>query len=295
MALKRVWMPSPNYGVGRSSTPRLLVTHTTEGARTIESLGNFFANPAAEASSHAGADDKAGVIGTYVRRDNRAWTQSDANSVAIAIELCAFAKWPTSEWVKHPNMLANCAAWLAEEAAFFDIPLVRLSGAQARGSGRGVCQHVDLGAWGGGHWDCGGGFPLDQVLDMARGLGAPDTRLTTWYYLQDVTASRLARGQRMYYGGYALQHSRDLAYRDLVRGFNHPFRRFSDDDFPASFFIDNSKYVKEVYGGWKSEAGRDQKREELEKALGRTLRPFSERRTEAQGGVPWGCKNLTRP
>lgn len=295
MALKRIWMPSPNYSVGRSSAPRLLVTHTTEGARTIESLGNFFANPAADVSSHAGADDKPNTIGTYVRRDNRAWTQADANSASVSIEMCAFAAWPADEWAKHPVMLANVAAWLAEESAFFDIPLVRLSPAQARGSGKGVCEHVDLGFWGGGHVDCGTGFPLDQVIKMAIDLGKPEPKLTTWYYLQDVTASRLARGQRMYYGGYALQHDRDKDYRDLVRGFNHPFRRFSDDDFPSSFFIDNSKFVKEIYGGWKSEEGRDQKREELERALGRPLRPFSERRTEAQGGVPWGCKNLTRP
>lgn len=295
MALKRIWMPSPNYSVGRSTTPRLLVTHTTEGAKTIESLGSFFSNPAAEVSSHAGADDKANTIGTYVRRDNRAWTQGDANSVAVSIEMCAFARWSAEEWSRHPNLLLNVATWLAEEAAFFDIPLVRLTPAQARGNSRGVCQHIDLGAWGGGHVDCGSGFPMDMVIKMARDIGAPKPEFTTWYYLQDVTASRLARGQRMYYGGYLVQQSRDNDYRDLVRGFNHQFRRFSDDDFIAPFFIDNSAFVKEIYGGWKSEAGRDQKRKELEKELGRSLRPFSERRTAEQGGVPWGCKNLVRP
>jgi hypothetical protein len=288
-------MPSPNYRVGRPSSPRLLVTHTTEGAKTIESLGNFFANPAAEVSSHAGADDKPDTIGVYVRRDNVAWTQGNANDFALSIEMCAFARWPAEEWEKHPNLLQNVANWLAEEAAINDIPLVRLTPSQARGNGRGVCEHVDLGVWGGGHFDCGSGFPLDKVISMARDIGRPEPKLTTWYFLQDVTASRLARGQRMYYGGFALQHDRDVNYRDLVRGFNHPFRRFSDDDFMSAFFIDNSKYVKEIYGGWKSEAGRDKKREELEKALGRTLRPFSERRTDAQGGVPWGCKNLERP
>lgn len=99
----------------------------------------------------------------------------------------------------------------------------------------------------------------------------------------------------MYYGGYQAQKARDINYRDLVRGFNHPFRRFSDEDFDAPFFIDNSKFVKEIYGGWKSREGARAKREELEKQLGRPLRPFTEVRTAAQGGVPWGCKNLQSP
>ena len=67
-------------------------------------------------------------------------------------------------------MLENCARWIAEEAAHFDIPIVKLTAPQAQGTGRGVCQHADLGDWGGGHWDCGGSFPLDDVLTRAKEL-----------------------------------------------------------------------------------------------------------------------------
>ena len=52
-------------------------------------------------------------------------------------------------------MLANCAAWIAEECAAFGIPVRKLSAAQAQGGQAGVCGHVDLGAAGGGHWDPG--------------------------------------------------------------------------------------------------------------------------------------------
>jgi hypothetical protein len=69
------------------------------------------------------------------------------------------------------NMLVNCARWINEECGYFGIPIVRLSASEAQGSGRGVCQHVDLGSGGGGHWDCGSGFPMDYVLDMARSNG----------------------------------------------------------------------------------------------------------------------------
>jgi hypothetical protein len=172
MPLKRVWIPSPNYSSRNERGVRLIVLHTAEGARTIESLGSFFQGNV-QASSHVGADDKVNTIGEYVRRQNKSWTQSDFNAVAVSIELCAFAAWTTAEWNKHPNMLQNCASWIAEEAAHFGIPIRRLAASDAQAAGRGVCQHSDLGPRGGGHHDCGSGFPMDRVLDMARGGAGP--------------------------------------------------------------------------------------------------------------------------
>lgn len=171
MALRRVWIPSPNYNAGRSSACRLIVLHTAEGARTYESLGNYFKGKVS-ASSHVGIDDKRGEIGEYVKRNNRSWTQSSFNSVAVSVELCGFASWTRNEWLNnHQNMLRNCADWIAEEAKAFGIPIVKLSASQAQGNGRGICQHADLGARGGGHWDCGPGFPIDQVISWAKGGG----------------------------------------------------------------------------------------------------------------------------
>lgn len=173
MSLARVPMPSPNYSTRNPEGVRLIVLHTAEGATTIESLGNYFASSSADVSSHAGADDKAGTIGVYVRRGDKAWTASGANPYSVQIELCAFAAWSTDEWDQHPTMLENCAAWIAEEAATFGIPIRALSDTEAQGGGAGVCQHVNLGAAGGGHWDCGPGFPMDRVLQMAQGA-APE-------------------------------------------------------------------------------------------------------------------------
>jgi hypothetical protein len=172
VTINRLWMPSPNYSSRGGSGVRLIVLHTAEGARTIESLGSFFASSSSGVSSHVGVDDKAGTIGEYVRRDQKAWTASNANPVAVQVELCAFAAWDAAEWHRHPNMLENCARWIAEEAAHFSVPIVRLNPQQAQSNGRGVCQHIDLGSWGGGHVDCGPGFPMDEVLAMAGG-GAP--------------------------------------------------------------------------------------------------------------------------
>jgi hypothetical protein len=66
-------------------------------------------------------------------------------------------------------MIRNAGRWVGEEAAAFGIPLVSLSAYDAQHGAAGVCDHVDLGGWGGGHWDCGDAFPMDRVLDIARG------------------------------------------------------------------------------------------------------------------------------
>jgi len=168
--LTRKAIPSPNYSSRGGATVRLIVLHTAEGARTIEELGNFFGSPSSQVSSHVGIDNKVGVIGEYVRREYKAWTAANANPVAVQAELCAFADWSASQWQQQPNMLENCARWIAEEARAFGLPLTKLTPSQAQGSGRGVCQHVDLGSWGGGHFDCGTEFPMSKVLEMAKGF-----------------------------------------------------------------------------------------------------------------------------
>jgi hypothetical protein len=152
------------------------VCHTAEGALTYQSLGNYFASSSAGVSSQVGIDDTPNTVGEYVARANKAWTQGNANPYSVSAELCAFAGWSAGEWRSHPVMLSNLAAWIAEECAAFGIPIRKLSAAEAQGNASGVCQHVDLGAAGGGHWDCGDGFDavFDDVLAEAGGaVGDP--------------------------------------------------------------------------------------------------------------------------
>src|SRR4051812_24272378 len=107
MALQRVWLPSPNLS-NRSGAPvRLIVIHTTEGARTYRDLGNFFANSASQVSSHVGIDDTPGVVGEYVKPDKSAWTAGNVNGCSVQAELCAWARWDRAEWMRHPTMLEN--------------------------------------------------------------------------------------------------------------------------------------------------------------------------------------------
>ena len=170
MALKRIWLPSPNYSSRGGSGVRLVIIHTAEGATTYEALGNFFASGSAGVSSHVGIDDKAGKIGEYVKPPNKAWTAGDANPISVNAELCGFAAWGPKDWEKHPNMLDNTARWIAEECKRYNIPIKKLSASQAV-SGWGVCGHVDV-SGPGGHWDPGPDFPWDRVISAAKTGGA---------------------------------------------------------------------------------------------------------------------------
>lgn len=178
--LNEKWIASPNYSTGRGPYNKA-VLHMTEGATTIEALGSWFANPSAGCSSHHGADNlKRGLFGAYVAENNKAWTQGNANSYCLSIELCApsgaSANWSRDYWLNNQDtLLRNAAEWVAYVCGKYSIPIVALSNAQAQDPNvRGVCQHVNLGSWGSGHVDCGSGFPMDVVLQWAKD-GSPSS------------------------------------------------------------------------------------------------------------------------
>jgi hypothetical protein len=175
LTLNEVWIPSPNYSSRDPAAVRLLVLHTTEGATTIRNLGNFFASSSAGVSSHSGSDNAENfVFGAYVNENDKAWTQGNANPYCISLEQCtpsgAAMGWSRDYWLSsQEKLLRNGAYWVAYMAAKWNIPIVSLSASQAQdGHSRGVCDHVDLGAAGGGHSDCGPGYPMDQVIAWAK-------------------------------------------------------------------------------------------------------------------------------
>lgn len=205
MALKRVWLPSPNYSSRGGSAVRLIVLHTAEGARTYQDLGAFFSSSSSGVSSHVGIDDTLGTIGEYVKRDKKSWTQGNANPYSVSVEQCAFANWTRSEWLnEHANMLANTAAWIAEEATFYGIPIVALTSTQAQdGHSKGVCQHINLGSAGGGHVDCdygSGNYPINEVIEMAKG-GSTSTPTPTSTLEDDMIIENKGTTYQLVYDG----------------------------------------------------------------------------------------------
>jgi len=176
--LIRHWYPTNNYSSGGNK--RFFCLHTTEGwgdspTGMYDCIRYFQGNVGA--SSHVAIDAfHPGEICEGVAPQYSAWTQCNYNSqCAAAAEQCGYAAWSRSEWLNNRMpLLENAAAWLREENQRRpDIPLVDLTSSQAQGSGKGVCFHSDLGSAGCGHHDPGSGYPLAEVLEMARSGSAP--------------------------------------------------------------------------------------------------------------------------
>lgn len=179
----RIWIPSPNYSSSRSRN-QLLVVHTSEGATTFRSLGNFLANPSSGVSYQVGFDDTTATdIGEYVRPNNKAWAAMNANDWGEHGCCCtpsgASQGWSRSTWLSKDRMLRACAGWLAEEASRYGIPLVKVDANGIRAGRPGICGHGDCSAAGAGgsHTDPGPNFPWDVVIGYAS--GQPTTQGTS--------------------------------------------------------------------------------------------------------------------
>jgi hypothetical protein len=122
------------------------------------------------ASSQVCIDNNRGKIWECVNRNNGAWTQCNYNSVSVSAEQSGYASWSRDYWLNNrENELRNTAEWIAEEAKKFGIPLRILTAGEAQGGGAGICQHMNLGSSGCGHSDCGSNYPIDKVLEWAKG------------------------------------------------------------------------------------------------------------------------------
>lgn len=146
----------------RIAVLHITVSHNTAGLKDIDSILTFFSHLSTQASSHI-VNDAEGHDARCVRDADKAWTQAAYNPQALSIEQIEYSdKRSREDWLRY-NMpqLENTAKWLAHWNKLYGIPLVH-------STTHGVCQHMDLGAAGGGHSDCGPGYPLDVVLNKAR-------------------------------------------------------------------------------------------------------------------------------
>jgi hypothetical protein len=189
MALTRVWTPSGNYSGG--GTKRLIVIHTMEGftgPNGAYDCAKYFQGPVGT-SSQVCIDNNRGKVWEGVSRGNASWTQCNYNGAAVSCEQSGYASWSRSYWLANRDaQLHNIADWIAEESRALGIPVTDLSSSQAQGSGWGVCYHSELGSSGCGHSDPGSGWPIDVVLDWARGGGtaAPEPEPEPAYLEDDM-------------------------------------------------------------------------------------------------------------
>lgn len=150
--------------------PRLIVLHITvshnrPGNSDVKAIANYFGQRSTQASSHI-INDAEGNDCRCVPDEAKAWTQAAYNPQSLSIEQVEYADKPRARWLtENAKGLENTAQWVAYWSVKYGIPL-------KQSTVSGVCQHRDLGSAGGGHVDCGPGYPIDVVIEKARGYAA---------------------------------------------------------------------------------------------------------------------------
>jgi hypothetical protein len=162
---------SPNCSSRRGAKPRLIVLHITvshnrPGLGDLSDMVAYLSRPDVQASSTI-VNDAEGNDARLVPDHLKPWTQAAFNPMSLSIEQIEYSdKRTRQEWLDgNRRQLDNTAAWVAHWSKKYGIPI-------ARSTTFGVCQHSELGAAGGGHSDCGPGYPIDYVLEKARKLAA---------------------------------------------------------------------------------------------------------------------------
>lgn len=156
-----------NHSSRNGVKPKLIVLHITvshnrPGLGDIDAILNYFDQPSSGASSHI-VNDREGHDARCVYDRDKAWTCAAYNSLSLNIEQIEYSSARTrQQWLSESRkQLDNTALWIAYWSKKYDIPITH-------STRHGVCQHFELGAAGGGHSDCGPGYPMDYVLRKAR-------------------------------------------------------------------------------------------------------------------------------
>jgi hypothetical protein len=178
MSLIRQQIPSPNHS-GTRSRSQLIVIHTSEGSTSQVGLGQYCQRTdiTNRVSYHTCFDNNPpdNTIVEMLNRQMVPWAAMSANYWGVHGCCCtpsgASANWTMNDWYARPIMLEKCAAWIAEEAAFYRIPLTKINANDIQQGRSGVCGHGDCSAAGAGgsHFDPGSNFPFSYVLTLAAG------------------------------------------------------------------------------------------------------------------------------
>ena len=156
LALPRVvQMPTPNYSPSLIKHD-LLIAHRTEGGYAGSCA--WLCDVRAGASAHAVLKADGSELTQLVPLQFKAWAQCAFNGRGISLEIEGFTATGFSGAVAD-----NAARVMGLLAAAYDIPPVWAKG----GEGRGLVQHHDLGAAGGGHVDCSAVGSADWLAFVA--------------------------------------------------------------------------------------------------------------------------------
>ena len=152
-----VQKPTPNQSSRGGTIPTLVVWHETAGA--YAGAVSWLCNPAADASAHLVVREDGMEATQLVHIAEKAWHAVSFNSKSIGVEHANVTpKGFSTE--KQLQVSARIFGWFCIR---YHIP-PRWS---RNGQTPGVCRHLDLGAAGGGHTQCGpGDADWQRFLDM---------------------------------------------------------------------------------------------------------------------------------
>ena len=167
-----------NYTKGPRKHPiDLIVMHTMESQEKIGTAKRvalwFSGKTAPSASAHITVDNK--EIFTVVDDKDIAWHagQSDINMRSLGVELAGQASQTKEEWADpfSKAMLDKAAQKVAQWCKTYSIPVVKLTPAQVKKGGKGICGHVDITKGYdiyGGHTDPGKNFPWALFISLVK-------------------------------------------------------------------------------------------------------------------------------
>jgi len=169
---------SPSHG-GATGTIVALCFHDTEGSGTARNVGQFFANPATQASTTGvfSDTDSCGCV-PYGTTAWHSGAGSPWNGAIEGYEHVGFAAWSRADWLNHLSMLNRSARHFAMRCKALGIPPRKINADQlARAiatrnpADGGICGHIDItqaASVYGGHTDPGPNFPWDTYIDLVR-------------------------------------------------------------------------------------------------------------------------------
>jgi hypothetical protein len=188
-------IPSPNYSPGRLRPARVVCLHTAQAPcqpGVAAGVMRYLSNDSVDASAHYCTDPTATVAGVDER--DTAWAAPGLNADGIQIEQAGYAEFGSGRPIPETNKAARAAygtMWPGWDAPLMrqmiieqTVPLVadicRRNGFPAKllepadllAGQRGITDHSRVtAAYGrGDHWDCGGSYPLAEVVAMVSKL-----------------------------------------------------------------------------------------------------------------------------
>lgn len=163
-----------NHGGQRAQTD-LVVMHSMESGEdptVAERVAAWFAGATSpQVSVHALVDSDSIVQG--MPDDVIAWHAAGVNLRSVGIEQAGRAEQTRAQWLDDfsQRTITNAADIAAYYCKRYNIPPVFVSAAEINAGKRGITTHAEVckaTGKGGGHWDPGPNYPMDQFLAQVR-------------------------------------------------------------------------------------------------------------------------------